>query len=127
MADVFNINNKYLDYLKLLVKSDIDKVRYKIDGSNWKDAQIVSIEVQNTGQIALTFIIDLTKDNAAGVKEIAIYSRKGIYIANRQLTLTRKNASEAIEYVVRFNIFQASENIITHEEYDLSVIENGEY
>lgn len=117
MAEVFTLDDAYLDGKRQQIKNDVSYARYKV-GDNWYRANIESAVVLDSGRIEVTFVIDHTVTGNITVTAVELYNRNGVRIGSKDVQITRGDATEGILYVCRFSLFQVTPNNENTGAYD---------
>lgn len=117
MAEVFTYDSDYLDDKRKQIKNDVSYARYKV-GDNWYTAPIENAVVLENGCVEVTFIIDHTVTGNITVTAVELYSRNGVRIGSKSVSITRADATEGIMYVCRLMLFQVTPNRDNTGAYD---------
>lgn len=117
MEEAFTFDKVYLDGKRKQIKNDVAYARYQV-GEDWYTAEIENAEILGNGCIEVTFIIDHTVTGNITVTAVELYSRNGVRIGRKKVSITRADATEGIMYVCRLTLFQVTPNKINTGAYD---------
>lgn len=117
MAEVFTLDEAYLDGKRNQIKNDVAYARYQV-GNNWYNAEIENAVVLDNGRVEVTFVIDHTVTGNITVTAVELYNHNGVRIGSKAVSITRSDATEGILYVCRFSLFQVTPNRDNTGAYD---------
>lgn len=105
MGDVFTLDSSFLAGEREKIRKSIAYARYKV-GSTWYQAKIEKSEVLSDGRIEVIFLIDHTVSGNITITEVELRDFNGQRIGNKTVSISRRDATEGILYVCRFEVMQ---------------------
>ena len=97
------LTTAFLTDLKNYIKANAGYARVTANGTNY-DIPLASAEVDGTGRVIISFVIDSTLPTAITVTKVQVYNKQNVLWADKTESITRTRVEEGIYYRIALTI-----------------------